>query len=261
MKKTILITFSIILLLTSGLSAEASKDVGTRTNYFFTAPDLTLFSQADDLNQDIFSMEEKSGDRKSVSKAILLSIAIPGLGELYTGNTKRAVGFFMAEAGIWSTFILFKHKQSWLEDDYINYAVANAGIDSEGKSDFFYDMLGFYDSRDEYNKNSRVFSRSNEFFPETPDWDWQWQSVDMRQVYRDIKNDSKAQARNANFTLGLALANRVVSAVDAWWCAKNYNRQFSPFISNIKLRITPSLSDLVGGNTTPGFMLSYKHTF
>jgi hypothetical protein len=261
MKKLLFITIILNLLLTTGLFAEASKDIGVGNNYFFITQDLKLYAQADELNEDLFSMNDNTGNRKSASKAILLSLAVPGLGELYAGNTKRAVGFFLAEAGVWSTFLLFKHKEQWLEDDYINYAISNAGINPDGKPEFFFDMVGFYDNRDEYNKNSRVYSRSNEFFPEIPEWDWQWQSPEMRHLYREIKNDSKAQARNANFVLGLALANRVVSAVDAWWCAKSYNRQFSPLISRIKLHVTPSLSDLARGNSTPGFMLSYRHTF
>ena len=83
----------------------------------------------------------------------------------------------------------------------------------------------------------------------------------MRIQYRDIKNSSKTQGRNANFALGAALADRVISAVDAWWCAKSYNRQFSPFYSRIHLRLTPSFAELVRGEGSPGFILSYKQTF
>jgi hypothetical protein len=122
-------------------------------------------------------------------------------------------------------------------------------------------MVGFYDNRDEYNKISRVYTRTNPFFPETPEWDWQWESNELKAQFRDIKNDSRAQGRNANFTLGLALANRVISAVDAWWSAKSYNRRFSPLMSKFHLKLTPSIADIVIGNGSPGFMLNFKHEF
>jgi hypothetical protein len=247
--------------MTSALLAGGEKlEIGAQS-YFFASQEPVLFAQNDDLNQNPFALGDDAGDRKSVSKAMLLSLVLPGLGEMYTGRKSRAIGFFAAEAGIWSAFILFKHKQSWLKDDYINFAVSHAGIDPESKSNFFFDMLAFYDSRDDYNAISRAGSRDNPFFPEDPEYDWQWESNAMRQEYRDIKNSSEANKRNANFALGAALANRVISVVDAWWCAKSYNRQFSPFFSRVKLRISPSLGDLVRGDFSPGIALNYKYSF
>jgi hypothetical protein len=122
-------------------------------------------------------------------------------------------------------------------------------------------MLGFYDNRDDYNKFSRVYNRSNPFFPETPEWDWQWSSSELRRQYRDIKNSSDAQGRNANFTLGAALANRVLSAVDAWWCVKKYNMRFSPLAGTIRIRLKPSPSDLMRGDSSPGLSVSYSRSF
>jgi len=250
-----------VLLLTPALFAGEEKLEISTESYFFASQKPVLFAQNDDLNQNPFALDDDAGDRKSVSKAMLLSLVLPGLGEMYVGRKSRAIGFFAAEAGIWSAFILFKQKQNWLKDDYINFALSHAGIDPEGKSDFFYDMLAFYDNRDDYNAISRAGSRDNPFFPEVPEYDWQWESNEMRQKYRDLKNSSVANKRNANFALGAALANRVISVVDAWWCAKSYNRQFSPFFSRVKLRLSPSLGDLVSGNFSPGIALNYKYSF
>ena len=250
-----------VLLLSPALFAgEERLEIGTQS-YFFASQEPALFAQTDDLNENPFALDDNAGDRKSVSKAMILSLVFPGLGEMYVGRKSRAIGFFAAEAGVWSAFILFKHKQSWLRDDYINFARSHAGIDPDGKSDFFYDMLAFYDKRDDYNAISRAGSRDNPFFPEVPEYDWQWESSEMRRQYRDIKNSSEANKRNANFALGAALANRVISVVDAWWCAKSHNRQFSPFFSRVKLRISPSLGEIVSGNISPGIALNYKYSF
>jgi hypothetical protein len=262
MKKIIAFTVILVMFMISGLAARDAGNVLENNNHFFASQDLQIYAQSGDLNENPFAFENEGAEgRKSVTKAVLFSLVLPGMGEMYVGRTTRAIGFFIAEAGIWTSYAYFKHRQSWLKDDYINFAVQHAGVDPEGKDDFFYDMLGFYDNRDDYNKVSRVYTRTNPFFPEVPEWDWQWDSSSERLEYRNIKNSSRAQGRNANFSLGFALANRVISAVDAWWSAKNYNRRFSPFYSNVHLKLTPSLIDVVRGKGSPGFMLSYKYTF
>ncbi|MBD3219187.1 MAG: hypothetical protein GF310_13005 [candidate division Zixibacteria bacterium] len=262
MKKLIISTLTLIMFLTSALYADDKTEVRDSNAYFFAPQEMNYFAQSDEFDDEIYAFDDaNAGKRKSVTTAVLLSLALPGLGEMYVGRTGRAAGFLTAEAGIWASFAYFKHKESWLEDDYINLAVQHAAVNPEGKDEFFYDMVGFYENRDEYNKISRVYTRSNPFFPETPNWDWQWNSDDLQERYRSIKNDSKSQGRNANFALGLALANRVISAVDAWWSAKSYNRQFSPLMSKVHIKLTPSIVDIVTGNGSPGFMLSYKHKF
>ncbi len=262
MRKIIGFIVILVMFMISGLAAADAGGDPESNGYFFASQDLNIYAQSGDLNENPFALDNKSGEgRKSATKAVLLSLVLPGMGEVYCGRTTRAVGFFIAEAGIWTSYAYFKHRESWLEDDYINFAVQHAGIDPDGKDRFFYDMVGFYDNRDAYNKVSRVYTRTNPFFPEVPEWDWQWDSSSMRMEYRDIKNSSRAQGRNANYSLGLALANRVISAVDAWWSAKSYNRRFSPFYSNIHVKLTPSLAELVRGEGSPGFMLSYKYTF
>jgi len=261
MIKNIFIIAVLIIISSACLFAGDEIVIPPADNYFFASGEPVVWAQADDLNSDLNAFDSDADKRKSSTKAILLSLAVPGLGEWYAGRKSRAVGFFLAEAGIWASYTLFKFKQSWLEDDYINFAIQHAGANPNDKSDHYFDMLGFYNSRDIYNKNSLVYSRENPFFPETPDWDWQWQSDELRNQYREIKNSSKAQNRNANFVLGVALANRVISAVDAWWSVKSYNRQYSPFFGKFEIQLSPSFSQLVRGENNLGVMLKFKHSF
>lgn len=263
MNRLVIITIAFVIAVSGTLRADESVLDPELNSYFFTAQNLDIYAQSDaELNQDMGSFEDPDADRrKSATKAILLSLAVPGMGEWYAGRKSRAVGFFLAEASIWATYAFFKHKQGWLEDDYINFAIQHAQADPDGKDDHYFDMLGFYDNRDDYNKNSLVYNRDNPFFPETSDWDWQWESDDHRQEYRDIKNSSKSQGRNANFALGAALANRVISAIDAWHSVKSYNRQFSPFFGKFEIKLSPTFSDIVRGDTEFACKLNFKHSF
>jgi len=227
----------------SGLATEPADPMLGNQQFF--APQSPLqFSQTDDgewgASAPSGSLSRTPSGYKSPSQALLYSFLLPGLGEIYVGDSRtKAIGFMTAEVGIWSTFVLFRHLGKWKKDDFREFAVANSGVDPTGKDDQFWDMIGFHTSRDDYNKVSRVYSRDNPFYPETPDWDWQWSSDSQQREYRDIKNDSKTYYRNANFTLAAAALNRVVSMFYAWRSARGHNRKLIDEFSNINFDAVP----------------------
>jgi hypothetical protein len=214
---------------------------------FFFAPSapLTISQAAPGESSPIGQSSELTGETKlkSQSRAVLYSLLLPGLGEIYVGDSRtRAAAFLTAEVGIVSSLVLFKHLGKWKKNDYVEFAVVYAGVHPEGKDDRFWDMVGFHDSRDDYNKVSRVYSRENPFYPETPEWDWQWQSVAGQQSYREMKNDSKSYYRAANFAIAAAALNRAVSMFFAWRSAKAHNRRVADDLSSFELKITPTTS-------------------
>ncbi len=244
--KQMLLAIGIIAVCWSGLNADPIRLVDSNCAFFAQQSPL-LIAQADDewgvASQPGKARENISVEYKSPSRAALYSLLLPGLGEVYVGEyPTRAAAFLAAELGIWSTFAFYRKLGEWKEDDYTELAIANAGIDPSGKSEFFYDMIGFYENRDEYNKVSRVYTRTNPFFPENPSWDWQWKSEDDRANYRDVKNGSKTAFRNANFALGVAALNRAVSMVFAWRSAKGHNRGIADEFSGFDLEFRPDLS-------------------
>ena len=234
----------------TGFCLDSGDLVGSNSEFFAQQPPLQI-AQSDDewgVAPSTPKAEEQTVGYKSQSRAVLYSLLLPGLGEIYVGDSRtKAFGFLAAEVGVWSTFFFFRKLEKWKRDDYIELAVVHADIDPIGKDDFFYDMVGFYDCRDDYNKVSRVYTRSNPFYPETPEWDWQWQDDDQKEQYRDLKNGSKAARRNANFTLGVAALNRAVSMIFAWRSARGHNRNLADEFSGLNLEIIPdSYSNSVG---------------
>lgn len=212
---------------------------------FFSAQTPSVFAQANDewgTSAPISGLGSRPEGYKSPSRALLYSLLLPGLGEIYVGDSRnRAAIFLTSEVGIWASFFTFRQMGNWREDDYIEFATAYAGVDPEGKDDHFWDMVGFYENRDEYNKVSRVYTRENPFFPESPDWDWQWQSATQRARYRDIKNDSKTHFRNADWMLAVAGLNRAVSAFFAWRAAKGHNRRLVDEFGKIRFEAVPDV--------------------
>ena len=172
---------------------------------------------------DEFSLTQQG--RKSVFKAALLSAVIPGGGQLYLGHRKKARYFFAAEVLTWVGYASFRMYGDWKRDDYINFAAAHANADLEDKGDEFIDLVGFYSSVHEYNRAGRVTDTLRPFYFDTTDCYWRWQSIEDRLKYRALKNSSRESYRRADFMIGVAVVDRIVSVVEAVRSARRANRR------------------------------------
>ncbi len=210
--------FSLVLLLTA--SAAAHEAVGaTPIQDEIRQPLLADWSMSDD---DLWldGTEERptpaASGQKSILTAGLLSFLLPGAGEYYLGHRKRATYFFVAEGLIWTSFAAFRIYGDWKEDDYIRLGETRAGASLEGKDDEFLGLVGFYNSVDEYNTAGRVIAPERPFYdPNDPSTYWRWASEADRQRFRELRNESRESYRRADFALGAALLNRIVSTIDA----------------------------------------------
>lgn len=169
------------------------------------------------------------GAKKDVSKSksFLLSALVPGLGQRANGSTLRSRAFFVAEAVIWASFIVFKTQEHLRTDDFEEYAVAYAGL-GNGNRDFeFYRILTIYDNSDQYNESVRIEARAiypddrdaqRRYFEENgfgSDRAFRWRENQNRLDYRLIRNDAVNSGRRADYALVAAVVNRAVSAVEA----------------------------------------------
>ncbi len=198
------------------------------------------------------------GGPKSVGRAVLYSALLPGLGQYYTGYQAKAKYFFGAEIVTWIAYGGFRMYGSWKKDDYIEYGDDHADAQLEGKSDDFLDWVGFYDDINQYNAEGRVGDRERPYLFDTPDNHWHWQTAAEQQVYRDLKNMSRESYRRANFMIGIAVLNRVVSAIDAAIDARRANRtegvDWSIGGARFELQLDPMASDRQFALTVyPGF--------
>jgi hypothetical protein len=162
----------------------------------------------------------KSTQPISRTKAVILSLLLPGAGQYYAGAKGKAEVFLGAEVATWAGVLAFNTYGHWKEDDYIRYAEEHAGIDPTGKDDDFYKNLTFYDNRDEYNTDGRIINPGAPYYPNTAAYDWQWDSRTSRDSYRILKNASKSAFRKATFMIGVAVLNRIISGIDAFRAVK-----------------------------------------
>ncbi len=172
---------------------------------------------------DEFAEEDK--DKVSVTRATLLSLVLPGAGQWYAGERRRAAGFLAADGLIWAAFGYFETVGAAKRNDYKVYARVHAGIDPSGKDEAFYKTITFYDSRAEYNNIARVFDPRRPYYGDTTVWDWQWDSDASRGHYRTILNQSNEAFNRGKFSIAALALNRLVAALDAMRVARSVNRR------------------------------------
>lgn len=166
-------------------------------------------------------------DGKSLKKALLLSLMLPGAGQQYLGNTGRARMMFVAEAGVWSAFAGFKIQSRMREDRYKEMAELFAGVSGE-RSDDYYLAIAHYMSSEEFNID--VMREARFRFPEDRDKQieyfegngyfgedaWQWETTERRLDFRTTRTASRDSERRAVLTTGFAVLNRVISMIDLY---------------------------------------------
>jgi hypothetical protein len=211
---------------------ESSRTVTGRAGF---SDHYLASEEPDDFFQMPGEFDEAKEGMKSTAKAALLSLILPGAGEIYGGSSTKGKIFILSEASVWAGFFAFRTYGSWLEDDYRVYAASRAKANLQGKSDGFFDQLAFYDSRDQYNQFALLYYRGErQPYPEDDFWYWAWDSRESRAHYRDLKNRSKDASRRALYMAGLSLVNRIVSVVDAMKTVQSYNRKKSLQLSRMK---------------------------
>ncbi len=174
-------------------------------------------------NQDILPQDSR---RKNPALAILYSMLLPGMGELYAGSYSSGKYFTIADGILWGTFAGFEYYANWKEKDYKSFAQSNAGVDLNGKDSDFYANVGVYISSDEYNKEMDLQGSFDKVY-NSPSYHWEWGSNDQRKEYRGMWSSSENAFNNVRFVVGALILNRVISAINAVRLVAAYNKNLS----------------------------------
>ena len=221
---------AIALVLTGGVSAVELKPTPIQSalqTRLAAGTGSQFYAGGEDWDEsDGLQWGEDDDQRKSVGKAALYSMLLPGWGEYYVGHKRKARVFFAIEALSWIGFAGFTIYGNWKENDYIRFAAERAGADLHGKDQWFRDIVGFYDDIDQYNSFGRVYDPDRPYLDDNRANHWRWQNQSDRAVYRHLKNRSHEAGRRAEFMIGLAILNRVASVIDAVRDARRTRRAF-----------------------------------
>ncbi len=179
------------------------------------------------------STEMNEGLGPERARILLRSLTVPGWGQATLGRRTSAKIFLLAEAGVWGAFTAFRVQQILRTEAYLRTARLSAGIDLRDRDDEFRRIVGAYASSEEYNLLVVTRDAANQFLkdPDHPDFDgyhayiakhslsgdmaWQWTDEAAFDRYGGQRKFAHRAGLRANTALGLAVANRLVSALHA----------------------------------------------
>jgi hypothetical protein len=186
---------------------------------------------------------------KSVKRAFVYSLLIPGTGEFYAGSKIKAVLFFGLDVTFWSFYFNYHKKGKNKEDEYIAFADRYwneeeyldwwwGELDSAGRSKYshtlpdehsqqYYEMIGKY----------KQFAFAwEDFDPNTAGED---SMTPYRDRYLDVREQSNSWLNKAKYSAMFSLANHILSAFDAAIAVKKYNKKGERFSQiEFKMRLT-----------------------
>ncbi|HOP07308.1 MAG TPA: DUF5683 domain-containing protein [candidate division Zixibacteria bacterium] len=262
--------FAAVLVMIGALSVSAvemkstpvqnAMQAGFALNTTLAGPTLDKPSIFDGSSKSVetAAVEEGHG-RKSARVAAMYSLLLPGLGEHYVGQKKKARYFFAGEAMSWIAYIGFRTYSNWKEDDYIRIAREHAGIDLEGRDEEIIDYVGFYDDIYVYNELGRALDRERPYLADNAANHWSWDSDAAKALFRHTKNRAKEFDRRADFTIGVMVLLRIVSVIDAIHAANHSGRRMDDLVDsdNNKLEYRVDAGP-VGNNLQVGLTLVKK---
>lgn len=183
--------------------------------------------------QNVFPLETKT--KKNTGLAIIYSLLLPGMGELYADNYSSGKYFTIVEGALWTTFIGMNVYGNWQENRYKTYAQTYAGVNPDGKDEDYYATIGLYTSIESYNNEKALERRYDEMLSEQKFF-WKWNSTEQRKTYRSMWTSSEQTFNDVRFIVGAMLLNRLVSAINAVRSVSSYNSAIENEVSwNVSL--------------------------
>jgi hypothetical protein len=162
--------------------------------------------------------------KKKVGLAILYSLLLPGMGELYAGDYSSGKYFTIADALLWGTYLGFYSYGNMRKSDYKSYAATYGGVNNNGKDDAYYTTIGNYQSIQQYNNEKALERNFNEMY-NVDQYYWNWQNDNQRSAYKDMWTSSESAYNNLKFVAGALILNRVVSMINAVRLVSAYNKR------------------------------------
>jgi len=194
-------------------------------------------------NQNMTFFSEQYS-KKSPGLAILLSMLLPGMGELYADNYSSGKYFTVAEGMLWGAYIGMNTYGNWLKDQYKSFAVSSAGVNSQGKNADYYATIANYLNIDEYN-NDQALNQNFSAMYNSSQYHWNWQSQNDRKAYRNLWVSGEQAHNDLRFVVGALILNRIASAINAARLVAAYNKRLSDQMSwNVSVGV-------VNSNTVP----------
>ena len=174
---------------------------------------------------------------KSVGRAMLLSLMLPGLGESKNGHRKAAIFFMATEVTFWGIFAAHRIYSGWLADDYRTYARQHAGAPVAGQVKQYFVDIGNFQDIYEFNESKGVDRAFDVQYAETSEFTWQWDTDANRVRFKSMRVSSDRARNRATFYLTGIFLNHLSSAINVALAVRRWN---TGLLSTSTFRLTTS---------------------
>lgn len=195
--------------------------------------------------------------KKNQALAVVYSLLLPGMGELYADRFDNGRYSLVAEAALWLTFTSFQQYGNWLQGDARSFASAHAGAVPSGKDDQFYVNLGNFSNVYDYNDKKLRDRNISEVYDPSQGYFWNWDSDVSRQRFRSLRISSDKVFNNSRFVIGAIVVNHVLSALNAARLVRHYNKNADETFG--AWHVEPNT--IGGRGQVDGLQLTYDYKF
>jgi hypothetical protein len=241
--KKIIISF-IILSSTILLAQENQQLLSIRNNLMVNSANLTN------------KIPTTTFTKKNPGLAILYSMLLPGMGELYAGDYSTGKYFTIADGVLWGTFVGITVYGNQKESDYRAFAKAYGEVNLSGKDDTYFANIGIYENVDEFNRERELNRDFSEVYSTNTHY-WNWTNSKQRKEYRSLWISSENAKNNVRFAAaGALILNRIVSAIFAVRAVSAHNRKESNSVSwNVNFGLQQNI------NLPTGLVMNFQKNF
>ena len=167
---------------------------------------------------------QRGFQKKKLGLAILYSLLLPGMGELYAENYSSGKYFTIADALLWGSYIGFYAYGNMRKSDYKSFAASNGGVNNNGKNEAYYTTIGNYLSIQQYNDQKALERNFSEMY-DVNQYYWNWKTNAQRSIYRNIWTSSESAYNNLRFIAGALILNRIASIINVVRLVNAYNKR------------------------------------
>lgn len=245
------------LILLSGFLGSGFAQTAERKN-LLEARSIALEGVKQETMQSAYIQQELPGrqtavsGRKSGGLAILYSLLLPGMGELYAGSYESGKYFTIAEGALWGVYAGFKIYGNWQRDNYKSFALTHGNINPAIDDADLYADMGDYVSVDAYNTSKALQAEFNEMYDAKVRY-WSWADNQQRKEYRNMWVSSEQAFNNVRFAVAGMVVNRIISAINAARMVSKYNKGLTGEDKSMKMSFISGSNTGMNGmpNTVP----------
>jgi hypothetical protein len=179
---------------------------------------LSRINESDHFQPDIVG-------RKNVGLSFLMSLAIPGSGELYNGRKDQALIFLSSELLLWTGLFINNGYADHLKDEYYTYAAQHAGVETEGKNRQYWIDIGKYNSIYDFNEQRRRDRYFDAIYDENEFNYWLWDSENNRLRYDGKRITAGGIASQDVYFYAVILLNHVISGINSMRLSRQHNHR------------------------------------